>query len=397
MNIFTKQQIINLINENFHSMDMDMDEMARARSGESERLPEPMYIDFPGVATKDPKTGEIVQDKIISDDVIILPNGKKVLMFADYNRLKPDGKNTFFGFYDYEEKKYYKAKPRNVNYDSSYVPTYDKETGKQVTLQPETVAKKMTFATIQKFFKEGQLYNHLLKCAIPEIVGSAYFTEPVTNVQKIFTFGGESSNIKFNLHSVKDHDDIQSAIDKVLEIRMALGSGEEVKGDLPKKMVRKHAGQIYVNGEWKPDQRTASEKHHDLTKIYRLHKKAVQGGTVSFTVQSDLTVIGGLNGTDYTLALNFSVTKYLREATKSRGMQKGQVIEPIRVHVNEQIPEGVNPEELSVANNKEFFGNLYFKALQQLGEEILAIDPDDALTQLMFDPSDVDSDFENDY
>ena len=78
-------------------------------------------------------------------------------------------------------------------------------------------------------------------------------------------------------------------------------------------------------------------------------------------------------------------------------MQKGQVIEPIRVHVTEQIPQGVNPEELSVANNKEFFGNLYFKALQQLGEQILAIDPDDALTQLMFDPSEVDSDFENDY
>lgn len=396
MKIFTKEQITNLIQENIQSIDMD--EMARARSDKWTQNPlsEPMVIDSPGVSSKDPNTGEIVKDKIISSDLNTSPSGKNVLKFLNYDKLKNNG-NPSEWFYDVDLKKVMSQIPRNAYYGTSYTPSFDKETGKMVTQGAEEKAKRMTFPVIKKFFSDGTIYNHLLKCAIPEIVGAAYFTEPVTNVQKTFTFGGETPDIKFNLHTVKDHDDIQTAIDKVLDVRMALDAGDEVQGDRPKRMVRKHAGQIYVNGEWKPDQRTAAEKHHELTKIYKLHKKAVQGGNVAFTIQSDLTVIGGLNGTDYTLALNFSVTKYLREATKSRGMQKGQVIEPIRVHVNKQIPEGTSPESLSVATNKEFFGSLYHDALQKLGEEILAIDPDDALTQLMFDPSEVDTDFGNDY
>jgi hypothetical protein len=246
-----------------------------------------------------------------------------------------------------------------------------------------------------------------MKCAIPEIVAAAYFTEPTTNVQKTFTFGDVDSNIRFNLHSVQDETDIQTAMDKILDLRMSMSSddegGQPTSSSSPRRMVRKYAGTVYPGGEWTPEQRTFSKKHHKLTAIYKLHKRAVQGGDIAFTVQSDLNVIGGISGGDYTLVLNFSVTKFFRTATQSRGRQKGQIIEPIRVHVTEPLPDGVDTSNdggqnppFNVINYKDFFKSMFINALQQLGNKILEIDPDDALTQLMFDPSDVDADFQND-
>jgi hypothetical protein len=392
MNIFTKKQIADLIIE--HVQSLDIDEMARARREDwgNEKLPEPMVIDVPGVSSKDPNTGDIVKDKVISDDVRIAPKGQKVLMFFNQEVKDVRGYAAKY-FYDIDRKKVMNALPRNDYYGTSYSMAQKPQGG-------ETTAKRLTFPIIQKLFKEGAIHTHLMKCAIPEIVGSAFHTEPVTNVEKTFTFGGEGSQIKFNLHSVQDSSDIQTAVDKILDFRMSLDDegGSQPSGDrsVPKRMVRKYAGNVYSGGEWTPEQRTYAKKHHELTRIYKLHKKAVQGGDIGFTVQSDLTVIGGLNGNEYTLALNFSVSKFFREATQSRGRQKGQVVEPIRVHVTETIPEGTTPETLSVVNNQAFFKNLYINSLQQLGNKILEIDPDDALTQLMFDPSEVDADFGND-
>ena len=66
MKIFTKKQISDLIIESVQSLDID--EMARARREDwgNEKLPEPMVIDVPGVSSKDPNTGDIVKDKVIS-------------------------------------------------------------------------------------------------------------------------------------------------------------------------------------------------------------------------------------------------------------------------------------------------------------------------------------------
>ncbi len=399
MRIFTKQQIASIILEQVQNIDMS--EMARQRREDwgNEKLPEPMVIDVPGVSSKDPQTGEIVKDKVISDDVRIAPKGQRVLMF--YNQEVKDVRGYAAKyFYDIDRKKVMNALPRNDYYGTSYSPSYDPKTKQQITQNPETTAKRLIFPIIKKLFSEGAINTHLMKCAIPEIVGAAYFSEPVTNVQKVMTFGDQDGSIKFNLHSVQDESDIQSAIDKILDLRMSLSSDEEggeapaMSSSQPRRMVRKYAGTIYPGGEWTPEQRTHAKKYHELTKIYKLHKKAVQGGDVAFTVQSDLNAIGGVSGNEYSLVLNFSVTKFFRTATQSRGRQKGQIIEPIRVYVTEQLPEGGG--EFNVINNKDFFKNIFINALQELGNKILEIDPDDALTQLMFDPSDVDADFAND-
>jgi hypothetical protein len=412
MRIFTKEQIASIILEQVQSVDMS--EMARARREDwgNEKLSEPMVIDVPGVSSKDPNTGEIIKDKVISDDVRIAPKGQRVLMFYNQEIKDVRGYAAKF-FYDIDRKKVMSALPRNDYYGTSYSPSFDTKTKTIITAKPETSAKRFIFPIIKKLFSEGAISSHLMKCAIPEIVAAAYFTEPTTNVQKTFTFGDVDGNIKFNLHSVQDEADIQTAMDKILDLRMSMspeeggeeegGVGQPVSSSSPRRMVRKYAGNIYPGGEWTPEQRTFSKKHHKLTAIYKLHKKAVQGGDIAFTVQSDLNVIGGVSGSDYTLVLNFSVTKFFRTATQSRGRQKGQIIEPIRVNVTEPLPDGVdtsndggqNPQ-FNVNNYKDFFKSMFINALQQLGNEILKLDPDDALTQLMFDPSDVDADFQND-
>ena len=399
MNIFTKKQISDLIIEQVESMDID--EMARARREDwgNEKLPEPMVVDVPGVSSKDPNTGDIVKDKVISDDLRIAPKGQKFLMFYNQELRDPRGYPPQ-QFYEIDIRRVHKHLPRSDKYGTAYSASFDPDTKEQIKENPETTAKRLTFPIIKKLFEAGPIRSQLLKCAIPKIVSSSHFTEPVTNVEKTFTFGGVGPQIKFNLHTVQDSDDIQTAIDKILNYRMSLddegGNQSDTEVSNLKRMVRKYGGNRYSGGEWDPSQHTYSEKHHELTPILKLNKRAVQGGKVSFTVQSDLTVIGGLNGNEYTLALNFSVTKFLREASKSRGIQKGQVIEPIRVHVTQTIPEGVSSETLNVVNNKLFFKSLFDSSLQQLGNKILEINPDDALTQLMFDPSEVDTDFAND-
>jgi hypothetical protein len=420
MKVLTKDYILSLVMEQMTGLS-EMPNV-EADAWTTEKLDEPMSIDLSGYASLNPDTNEVEQDKAIGTQLRIGPKGHKLLFFQNRNK---DKQRTWV---DINSKRVFTFLPRNDEYGTKYsgpkaivkdpIPQGDDwhskskrdelERLKQEKIEgrlQEWSKRNLVFPVVNNLFQNSAIMKQLDKCGIPEIIGQNEYTEPVTNVKKVMNFNGP--NISFNIHAVRDDEDVQKAIDKILDYRMSLETGEKMKGERPKpgKMVRNYAGQIYAGGKWSPEQRAHAEKHHELTPIYKLHKQAVQGGHKAFNVLSDLNIVGTLHGGEYTMVAMFLATKQIRTATISRGQNKGQLIKPIRVDVTMPVPEGIDFDNLTVAkisndetasataNQREFFKQIMFELMGKLGKEIMNLDPDEVFEAMMFEPDDVDTDF----
>ena len=400
MNVLTKNTILSIIAEQM----LSVDEMSArpAELWQTEKLEQPMVIDLPGVTSLNPDTQTPEEGKVISNIIRISPKGQRLLQFKN---LAKGGQRMWL---EIGTDKVHPHLPRNDVYGTKWsgpkpledLYRDDEDKDKKIATRKENLTnewpkRNLIFPIINSLFRSPNIIRQLDRCGIPEIVADNEYTEPVTNVRKIMLWTGPK--LYFNFHAIRDEEDVQTALDKILDYRMSLEDGGEVNQQQdrqkPVKMVRAYGGQVYPGGKWTPEQIAYAEKYHKLTPVYKLHKKAVQGGHKAFNLRSDIDFIGGIIDNEYSLGVSFSVTKYYRTAGASRGKDKGKIIEPIRVHKSLNIPEGINPEELTIKNHKEFFKEIFKMVLTELGEQILQIDADEVLTQLLFEPSDVDKEF----
>jgi hypothetical protein len=267
----------------------------------------------------------------------------------------------------------------------------------ELLLSNAQAKRKLVHPILNSFFTRSSIIKHLDKCGIPEVKGGAKFTEPTTNIQKLYSFNGP--NINFNYHSVRDDSDIQDALDKIINYRLSLETGEKMKGARPEptKMVRQYGGNVYPGGKWDPTQRALGKSDFKLTPVYKLYMLNVQRGEMAFNVMTDLDVRGEVSGNQYMLSMTFIATKSFRPADTEEGQERrptrGKLFEPIRVMSTEQLPDGDRTP--TVKEHLDFFTNLFADCLNQLGAKILELDPDDVLQQLMFEPEDVISQRQN--
>lgn len=432
MEFLTKEFINRLISE---ELGYDLDEMAKPKSEKWKEsfLGEPMTLnvqsirDIP-VTAVDVKGGEQLDPGVIKSNIVrTSPTGHRLIEFINLENGKRV--NRYVEIDDAGSPiNTFKFPPRLPKYGTGYEGPTDMETQItnkiqklqkvqktyghdvndpnlrtkmagviQLNAKDEWAKRNVVHPILNAFFSESGIIKHLDKCGIPEVLARATFTEPSTNISRLDPNKQRHSNFNgpdmvFNYHSVRDDDDVQNAIDKIISYRMSIETGEKMKGkrQSPGKMVRQYGGQQYPGGKWDPEQRTYDKPHFELTPIYKLYKQAVQKGEKAFNVITDLDVIGKVVGGRYVLTMSFTATNSVRTATSSMGSQRGKLFEPIRVNSVQELPG--DSQEVTVANNKDFFKELFRDCLTQLGEKLLEVEPDAVLEKLLFEPEEVISD-----
>jgi len=402
MKLLNKEQILSIILE-----EISMDEMARGLGKSwpgSKELDDYKVFDLRGtkwegsVASTNPETEELEQGMIYTNVVRVNDAGNEIYVFPN---VLESGK-VIKGYYEPEIAKYYKYPPRNSKLNTAYRgPERDKlrdtdpdEYLNAVDRNDEKESKrKVLYKTIRTTFNDNEVKLKLFMSGLPIISAGKDFTEATTIVERKMMFLGPDLN--FELHSVRDEKDVQNAFEKVVAFREKLGANEDPDmSDLEaKKQVRKYGGNSYSGGYWPEVQRTFSEKYHELTPIYKLHMKAVQGGEIAYTLTSELKVKGiVVNNETYSLTLSLHFTRSSRDATKSKGVFKGEIIEPLIVRVEEALTDDLT-DDLRVANNVSFYTNLFQNGLNELRGKILQINPDDTLPEIEPEEFDFDGDF----
>lgn len=429
MEFLSKEFIDRLISE---ELGHDLDEMAKPKNEKwaESHLDEPVTLnvqsirDIP-VTAVDVNTGESLDPGVVKSNIIRTgPNGHRLVEFINLENGKRV--NRYVEIDDTNNPiNTFKFPPRLPKYGTAYEGPKDMEsriTDKIQRLQKvqstyghnvddpelrrkmagvidlnskdEWAKRNVIHPIVNAFFSNKAIIKQLDKCGIPEVLASATFTEPSTNISRLDPHKKRHSNfngpdILFNYHSVRDDDDVQNAIDKIISYRMSIETGEKMKGKRPEpgKMVRQYGGQQYSGGKWDPSQRTYDKPHFELTPVYKLYKQAVQKGEKAFNVITDLDVIGKIVGGRYVLTMSFTATNSIRTATQSYGSQRGQLFSPIRVNAVMDLPQ--EGDQVSVANNKEFFKDLFKDCLNQLGEQLLQVEPDAVLEKLLFEPEEV--------
>lgn len=427
MEFLSKEFISRLISEQVENYELS--EMALNAAWAPSKLPEQLTLNVNDIRGKavnalDSKTGESLPSGVIKSDIVrTSPSGDRIIQFMNVESgvkatryVQIDDNNnvvtTFtapprlakFGT-DYEkvsmdtkiDKRIDKLATRQQKVGWDKMDSYQRDLVRdriESSQQDEQAKRKLVFPIINKFFGQKSIVTHLDKCGIPEINANSQFTEPTSNINQLSPERSRESqfcgpNIYYNFHTVRDDDDVQDAIDKIMNFRMSVEMGEKPKGQrqLPGKMVRQYAGQVYAGGKWDPSQRAADKSQFELTPIYKLYKQAVQKGEKAFNVISDLTVIGKIvNRSTYMLNAVFTATNQVRTITSVNAGSRGNLFEPIRVSVSHEIQ---GDEPMNCIENTELFRDLYVELFQQLTTKILQIEPDAILEKLLYEPSEV--------
>ncbi len=260
----------------------------------------------------------------------------------------------------------------------------------------DSIAKRtLVNPLINAFFNQKSIKTHLDKCGIPELKGESTFTEPTSNINILSPYRDKESKfcgpeIYFNYHTVRDDNDIQDAIEKILDFRMSLETGAKPKGKRPNpsKMVRNYAGQVYSGGKWDPSQRAYDKSQFELTPILKLYKQAVQKGEKAFNVISDLTVIGNVTGDVYKLNAIFTATNSVRTIQQTFASKRGNLFDPIRASVTYPLGD-MDSNSMNCIQNLDIFKQLYLELFQELTSKILEVNPDSVLEKLLIEPSEV--------
>ncbi len=426
MNFITKQSILQIIQEEF-----EISEMPRNLDWADVPLDNPVTInidDIQGIPVNavDPKTKEPLEPGMVKAYLVRQsPTGMKMINFPNMENGKRETRYIIVDD-NLNPIKGMKFLPRNTSAGTDWKgvdmekradqkiarlqrkqSTYghqvdDPELRQQVKSQDEMALldawakRRLVHPILSEFFSRRSIIQHLDKCGIPEVKGGAKFTEPTTNILKKYNFNGPMIN--FSYHSVRDDKDIQDALDKIISYRTALETGEKMKGSRPEptKMVRQYGGNVYPGGKWDPTQRAEGKNQFKLTPVYKLYMKNVQRGEMAFNVLTNLQVMGSINNGQYTLAMQFVATKSFRAADTEFGERtpsRMKLFEPIKVVSTKPLPPNDNTP--TIKEDLGFFEELFADCLNQLGSELLSVDPNEVLQQLMFEPEDVISDRPN--
>lgn len=412
----------------------EMGEMANIKKI-PEKLPEPLNIsidelspesrNIPHIVSVDPVTNQLVEGRIIGDEVITLPNGVKVLKFQNYGEgEKLDRANHVAAYVVLPENIFYKHPPRNVKMGSQYVPkdlesAPENETPeerdarlKKIGINNEAYAKRyVIYPAINNFFSKPEILNRLDVSLIPETWAGPFRTERTTNKEIRFEFGGNGHSINIEFYSVKDIDSIEGALEEIFKTRLDIEDGvenRERKRSATKP--REYANYIYTQGgNWDAIQRIYDEENFkkagEYTSILKLLKQNIQKGQKGLNVMSKLIINGDLsNAEEYRLSAKFATT--LNYRTVGDVVKAGDLISPIIVEVRRPIPpEIIESETFSVRTNKNFFGKagqdgIFVELMNKLGDEMLnKINPDEVLAKIsdLLVPTNIDKEFNTEF
>lgn len=417
-------------------------EMAQKREYEEEILEEVMYIpaaevtaegtrglkEVPKIICKDPETGEMVEDMVISNRVLITPNGRRVLLFVNYgldqkvDRLPYKENYIVLADTRYNEpgKRFIGNKPRGEDWGkfiprevrkemANEVPGESEEEKKAREERVETIYQMMgkrynIFPSVNEMFANPEVLDHLDKCLIPETWATSTRTEHTWNVQKFKKFAGTSPEIDVDFISVRDISDVESAINDVMDLREMLAMGGEEGETINREretsshIPRQHANYIYAGGKWEARQRVHDpnffERAGGKTPVYQLLSKNIQEGLKQITIESKLEIQGAeREGTEYIMVATFSSKLNARNSESGKGQDLGNLFEPITVQITKPIPNG---ESVNIEDNPRFFidqgrttaqvpkTGFVPDVLSELGQEIVSrVDPDDVLERMI--------------
>ena len=264
--------------------------------------------------------------------------------------------------------------PRNVQQTLSVAPEGESEEEKTQRLRRlqhirEGNAKRYAlFPLINKMFSEHGLLDKLDISLVPETWATPPRTEHTQNVISLKKFGGNSAEIDADFYAVRDLDDVEGAIDEVMELRADLAMGDvedDRERDVSKSVPRRHANYIYQNGNWFAKQRVHDEdffkREGGKTPVYALLSKNIQEGNKGVSIESHLDVKGSVEGDQYVLKSVFSSELNMRNPETGAGEVIGQLFDPVVTGLRKPLvdDEGnpIDPNQFTLENNTTFFVN----------------------------------------
>ena len=427
--------------------EQEVSEMARASNDVVRQLDTPVRIPvdkltkksrnpkpLPKIASKDPESGEVVENMVIATKKLIKPSGLEILQFENYGEPRSERVPYTIRFIVAETREYCEANPRNADAGTSWTGSKisnipDDETQDQEGeryqkeyVQGEANAKNNCyFKGVNKLFERVDVINKLDSSLIPEPWASSKTTEQRTNVEQHFSFGANTPKVMVEFRTVRDSDNAEEAIDSILNTRLAIedrmedehnNNENETTRKKPDYVRRGFAGHIYTKGgEWYSHQRIGGEEKFkeegEYTPIYHLFKKSIQAGQRGLNVETRLKIYGDLEGV-FQGAVKGATTRHIdttndryrmviimesfinfRSASGQVGQKIGNIYEPIRVSISALIPEGTDPKDLTFTKNPDFFYNkngdgVFQRVLDELGKQILdQINPDEVLNKIL--------------
>ena len=449
--------VLNYLGDSGEQPEAEMGEMANKRkSANFQQIDPPLRIPITDLSPeskpikkiicKDPVTGELIEDIIIADEQVTLPSttragGLICVKFQNYaEEANPDRPKTPKEFVVMPEKLYWKYEPRSKKFGTEYKkPDYSIPKPGETEHEKEVREKKplsnnerwakyyIIHPVINNLFARQDILNRLDVSLIPEIWAGQLRTERTTNVEKRFSFGGNGKTINIEYYAVKDFDDIkmedgtiksgiEAALDEIFKTRMDLEmAGTDMKERervRSKTKPREYANYIYQQGgNWEAIQRIYDEQQFknagEYTKILKLLKQNIQEGKKGLNVFSKLFIEGDVRGDQYLLRGAFKVELNYRTVEGGTGKSLGELIPSVFVQLSSQLPMGVRPEDMTIRNNKDFFGKrgedgritgMFPDFMDMLGDELIdKINPDEVLTKItgILIPSNVNKEFLN--
>ena len=419
----------------------EIDEMANKRlNAQVIKLDQPMRIPVVDldptskirtpIISLDPDTNELVNGVIIGDEIVILesntrPEGLKCLKFQNYaGESNSDRPKKAKEWVVLPEKYFSHYEPRSKRWGTEYrkpdysIPVPGENERRMKTRENKDFSNNERWAkyyvinpSINNLFSRPDILNTLDLSLIPEIWAGPLRTERTTNREILFSFGGNRPTINLKYNAVRDFEDeiledgtiipgIAAALNDIINIRLELENGNSIearKRYRSKFMPRTYSG----NARWSALQRIYDEsefkKAGEYTKILKLLKKNSQKGRVGFNTESILTIEGDIRDNDYVLRCKFEAEMNFRAADEKLGKNTKNLITPIYASVIAPLPQNIDPEEMTIRNNKEFFGvigttgpygvgssrGIFQNLMNKLGEEIInKIDPNVVLTTI---------------
>ncbi len=450
----TLGDIINYFDLNEESSHGEIDEMANERlNARHMKLDQPMRIPVVDldptskirtpIVSLDPDTNEFVEGVIIGDEIVILESttrseGLKCLKFQNYaeesNRDRPRKAKEWVVL---PEKYFSHFEPRSKRWGTAYkkpdysVPVPGENERRRNTREKKDLTNNERWAkyyvinpSINNLFSKPDILNRLDLCLIPEIWAGPLRTERTTNREIRFSFGGNRPTINLEYNAVRDFEEekledgtvipaLVAALNDIVNIRMELESGNSIEAR--ERYRSKFRPRVYSStGIWTAMQRIYNETEFknagEYTEILKLLKKNIQRGIAGLNTVSILNIDGDIDGNNYVLRCKFEAEMNYRTAQISKGINIKNLIDPIYAEIIAPIPQGLNPESMTVRNNKEFFGvvgtngpyavgssfGIFQDLMDKLGEEIInKVDPNVVLTKItrLLTPENISKEF----
>lgn len=367
---------------------------------------------IPPILCLDPANGEYVKNMCIGDIIMTVPSGHEFLRFENYagktlaNQksvrqfnyiLLPTNIGDRYGFSKDQPRGNRWGIPINRNVREKLKVEVPGETEEQrdkrlkrLDALYRALSKRFgLFPIINEAFANPEVLDHLDKCLIPETWAISLTTEHPTNKIIVKKYGGDSPEVDVDFVAVRDLENVEKAINDVVELRTALAMGpddpnldvtdvRQREREYSKPMQRQHANLIYQNGNWDAKQRAHDQnifrEEGGKSDIYNLLAKSIQEGNVKVVIKSVLEIKGNVRvipedeSYEYVFRGKFSSVLYHRNA-EGAGALVGELFEPIVVTLRKPVGD-YDIESTNFESRPEFFINAGRKSTQRIGQTV---------------------------